>query len=474
MTFHQYNETVSHAGGDDKRAENVMIPHVSHGSISVRRKAGFVILVSRSTLAERKEDVTMSSNQAVVPSSQTSELQTHPLRTDIRLLFQAAMVVFVITVAIGMLNGLHIVQLSADVLLTHVHAGTLGWITLSVFAAGLWLFGEGGEKSTYVRTISILAAIAVPVYVLAFLSGNLIARAVFGFPVLLVIIGYFGWIIARSRQVRLTVARLALLGGIFTLIVGSVIGVILQVQFATSTPVSTGALAAHPATQVVGYLLLIGMAISEWRLMPDTGRLPRAGVIQIAFPFIAGFVLTIGTLLNNLPLEGLNALFEVIGIIIYIVRFTPRILRVSWLTHNTNRFFAFSAIFVVVNVVILTYLIVSTITGIYKSFELVPPWLFFALDHAMFIGVMSNALFGAIQIATQERRSFWPWADDILFWGMNFGMVGFVISLLLDARILERIFTPIMGLSILVALVTYTLRMRRPAEPEAVEVRIGA
>src|SRR6266852_2390078 len=211
----------------------------------------------------------MVSNQASFPSSQYWNLQANPLRTDIRLLFQAAMLVFVITVAIGILNGLHLVgQLSADVLLTHVHAGTLGWITLSVFAAGLWLFGEGGEKSTYVRTISILAAIAVPVYILAFLSGNLIARAVFGFPVLLVIIGYFGWIIARSRQVRLTVARLALLGGIFTLIVGSVIGVILQVQFATSTPVSTGALAAHPATQVVGYLLLIGMAISEWRLMP--------------------------------------------------------------------------------------------------------------------------------------------------------------------------------------------------------------
>jgi hypothetical protein len=164
----------------------------------------------------------------------------------------------------------------------------------------------------------------------------------------------------------------------------------------------------------------------------------------------------------------------VTGIIIYIVRFTPRILRINWLARNTNRFFAFSAIFVVVNVVLLTYLIVSTLTGIYQSFEQVPPWLFFALDHAMFIGVMSNALFGSIQIATQERRSFWPWADDILFWGMNFGMVGFVISLLLDARILERIFTPIMGASILLALLTYTLRMLRPAEPEAVEVTISA
>jgi hypothetical protein len=92
----------------------------------------------------------------------------------------------------------------------------------------------------------------------------------------------------------------------------------------------------------------------------------------------------------------------------------------------------------------------------------------------MFIGVMSNALFGLIQIVvTQQRRSFWPWADDVLFWGMNFGMVGFVISLLLDARILERIFIPIMGLSILLALLTYTLRMRRTSEPEAIEVKVS-
>jgi hypothetical protein len=143
-------------------------------------------------------------------------------------------------------------------------------------------------------------------------------------------------------------------------------------------------------------------------------------------------------------------------------------------TRNSERFFAFSAIFIVVNVVLLTYLIVSTLTGVYRSFDLVPPWLFFALDHAMFIGVMSNALFGLIQQVTQERGSFWPWADDVLFWGMNFGMVGFVISLLLDARILERIFTPIMGLSILLALLTYTLRMRRPTEPKAVEMPVGA
>lgn len=103
----------------------------------------------------------MVSNQAVFPSSRGLDLQTSPLRTDIRLLFQAAMVGFVITVAIGILNGLHLVgQLSQDVLLTHVHAGKL-----SVFAVSLWLFGEREaptQNSRSVRTMSILAAVSVP------------------------------------------------------------------------------------------------------------------------------------------------------------------------------------------------------------------------------------------------------------------------------------------------------------------------
>jgi hypothetical protein len=111
--------------------------------------------------------------------------------------------------------------------------------------------------------------------------------------------------------------------------------------------------------------------------MPDTGRLPRAGVIQMAFPFIAGFVLAFGTLLNLTPLLGLNVLFELIGILIYIVRFAPRVVRISWVARSSDRFFAFSAIFIVVHVAILTYRIVSTLTGVYPSFEAVPPWLFF-------------------------------------------------------------------------------------------------
>jgi len=417
----------------------------------------------------------LASKQDVSTTQQPWDLQASPFRADIRILFQSALVVFVVTVFIGILNGivtgLNILKLSQDVLLTHVHAGTLGWITLSVFALGLWIFGEGKastERNTYVRTLSILGAVSIPVYVLAFLSGNPIARAIFGFPVLIAFIGLFGWLVARSRQVRLGVPHLAVLGATFTLIIGGTIGVLLQIQFATNGNfLPNGAFAAHPATMVVGYLILIGMALSEWRLVPNTGRLPRAGLIQIILPFIAGFILTFALLANIIPLLGLNALLEIIAVVIYIVRFAPRFARISWLERSSARFFVLSGIFLVVNVALLTYFLVITITGASG-----PAGLLIAVDHSMFIGVMSNALFGLIQDASQEQRSFWPWADDVLFWGMNIGLTGFLVALLSGVKILESIFPPIMGLSILLGILTYFLRLTRLSKPGAVEVQV--
>ena len=83
--------------------------------------------------------------------------------SEIRWLFQAGLLVFTITVAIGILNGFHFITLPRQVLLTHVHAGTLGWITLGVIAICLWLFGEETAtpgNSQAARALSLLGTAA--------------------------------------------------------------------------------------------------------------------------------------------------------------------------------------------------------------------------------------------------------------------------------------------------------------------------
>ena len=101
-------------------------------------------------------------------------MQTMP--AGVRNLFRAALVIFVITVVIGILNGLDIWEPPRNTLLTHVHAGTLGWITLSVFGGAIWMFGSPDDKST--NTLANLSIAAMTVYVLAFWSVDLTTSSI--------------------------------------------------------------------------------------------------------------------------------------------------------------------------------------------------------------------------------------------------------------------------------------------------------
>ncbi len=394
------------------------------------------------------------------------DFQASSWKSEIRLLFAVAVCVFTVTVLIGLLNGQKVVTLSRDVLLTHVHAGTLGWITLGVFALSLWLFGANQpseRERQYMHWASILAAVAVPVYVLAFFSGNLPARAIFGFPVLLAIVAFLAWVIRQATRMQLGIPQWAVLGALVTLTVGGILGVSLQIGFAAGKQFLPGdAFAAHPSALVSGYLILVGMAVSEWRLHSTRRNDFRLGIAQISCFFASGLLVAVAFLAEVIPLLGLNTLLLLGGTIIYIVRFGGRAFSATWTTRSSQRFFVASGVFIVIYVALTLVLTIGLISGAFTP-ETIPTGVLLAGDHTMFIGVMTNALLGLIQEGTQERRAFWPWESDIIFWGMNVGLLGFIIGLITGTTFLERLFTPIMGLSLLLAIAVYaTLLIRRP------------
>ncbi|MBI2935779.1 MAG: hypothetical protein HYY31_03085 [Chloroflexi bacterium] len=388
---------------------------------------------------------------------------------EVRMLLQAAMILFIVTVVIGILNGLDLVEFNRPTLLTHVHAGTLGWITLCVFSAILWLFSDGQphtkRRFSYTWWLSLLAIVAIAFYVLAFLLDNATARPITGGLVLLSILGVLIWVLARMRQVRLTVPHLAMLAALITLTLGAVLGVLLQIRLAGgATFLPEGAFGAHPSTMVTGYLILAGMAVAEWRLTPPDSRaaLGWLGSSQVLLPFLGGMCLMVGVLLDIFPLI---VPFQLLGVLIFLGRIGRRMVRIPWLRGDSERLFGLSAGFLAINVGIIGYLI-----GSYADrFEEIPSWLIFALDHSIFIGVMTNGFFGLVYEASRSRRSLWPWVDHVLFWGMNIGMVGFVVGLILQEPVLKRAFTPVMGTSILVAMAAYSARLhtlRKPSEAE--------
>ena len=59
-------------------------------------------------------------------------MPTSPYRGEVQLLLRSALILFTVTVVIGILNGTDLVDFDRKALLAHVHAGTLGWITISV------------------------------------------------------------------------------------------------------------------------------------------------------------------------------------------------------------------------------------------------------------------------------------------------------------------------------------------------------
>jgi hypothetical protein len=82
-----------------------------------------------------------------------------------------------------------------------------------------------------------------------------------------------------------------------------------------------------------------------------------------------------------------------------------------------------------------------------------------ASDHTTFIGVITNLMFGLLLVLTRDQAGRWPWADQLIFWGVNVGLVIFLIGLIGDVVILKLIGAPLMGVALLLGLATYASRL---------------
>lgn len=388
----------------------------------------------------------------------------HPLRDEVRLLLQVAMVVFVWTVGIGILNGTDVVEFDRKVILSHVHAGTLGWITTSVFAASFWLFGSdaSAREATAARFIARYSVVILPVFALTFAFTYDDPRAVVGSLALLAIVAMFAWIVGRARRVELSTVHLGFLAAVATSVIGGVLGVLLATEIATgNNVVPDGGEDAHPATMVVGFLIPVGMALAEWGLRGSQfGRAGRLGVAQMVCPFVGGLLLMAGLLLDIDPLPPLATVIELVGVVIFFKRLWQPLRSVSWQEPSPHRYAAASAFAIGANIVFLNYL--AGANG--GDLDLVGDHQLLALDHMMFVAVLTNAIFALLLVATTSG-SRWPGADTVVFVAMNVALLGFVVSLLGEWIGLRQAATPILGIAILVGLAdrSLTLLDRRAA-----------
>jgi hypothetical protein len=377
----------------------------------------------------------------------------------VRTLFLVAMAVFVVTIAIGILNGLDVVEFNRDQLLTHVHSGTLGWLTLAIVAASAWLAGGIDRRLAY------SLAVLIPIYVLAFYLAIPWLRAAVGGVLLLAILWLvvWAWQMVRANP---SLPRIGVALGLTTFTYSAVIGVLRQVQNAGGpTPFgpTVDIVGAHAAAMVFSYLILVAMGLLEWRVLGTTGR-PRGGIAQMALLFIGGLVIS-GTLLF-LPAEalqpagGLYLLLELVAVVLFAVRVLPKAVRVEWGRSSTSRNMAIASVFVVVATAIYLYVVAQVIANPALTVQSEGiAGVLLASDHSTFIGVITNLMFGLLLVLTLDQAGRWPWADQLIFWGVNVGLVIFLAGLIGDVVILKRIGAPVMGLSLLLGLATFASRL---------------
>jgi hypothetical protein len=180
----------------------------------------------------------------------------------------------------------------------------------------------------------------------------------------------------------------------------------------------------------------------------------RAGKYQVALPFIGGFFVTAGLLADSPPLISVSLPFEIIGVVILVVRLRPGLRKIQMREGSSALLAAPTVFWLVANILLFIYLI-----GRYQGdFDDVRVGLILALDHMMFIGVLSNSLFAQARSVAGDVK---PTAVKVLFWSMNIGLAGFALGLIADVTILKRIFTPIMGLGILHGVLLFTMALQR-------------
>lgn len=258
------------------------------------------------------------------------------------------------------------------------------------------------------------------------------------------ILAIFIWTVRQSGGRALSVPHLGILAALLMSVLGAILGVLLGLRLAGSDGIPETMSEAHPAAMVLGFLVPVGMALIEWALDPGSvlRRASRAGWFQIGLPLLGGILVIIGLLAEIVPLVTFSLPFEIIGLI---VRVRRPLMSPGFMSTGPGRHGFMALVFFVVNLGILVYLIAK-----YFSKEIDPPThLILALDHSIFIGVMTN---GILALVIGFRRPVAAMVDHLVFAGINVGLPLFLIGLLAESAPLKQVGTPIMGLAIATAL----------------------
>jgi hypothetical protein len=169
--------------------------------------------------------------------------------------------------------------------------------------------------------------------------------------------------------------------------------------------------------------------------------------------FGSGLLVNVAVIIDNDGLIQVSTLLEVIGIILFIVLMWSRI--TSWVGRGSLNFAQMAVVFLAVGMVLFVYVVSLFVSGqLDPETGTGPVGVLTAFDHAMFIGVMTNALLAVIAATAGEQVLRW-WS----LWALNGSLLLFLLGLTFDVAVLKQIGAPLMGLFLLHAIFTVLPRL---------------
>ena len=290
-----------------------------------------------------------------------------------RITLMGSLLLFTVTIVIGILNGIDVWEPDHDTLITHVHVGTLGWITLGVSSIALLMFSRDREVSSdelvKATTMAWSMVGAITLYVAAFLAGDnifddRIQRPFAGTLLFIVVIWFFVWLVGANRAYgSSSPSRLGLMLSWVSLMVGAVFGIILGLFIANgevpglSDEVAARVADAHPPAMLIGYLLLAAFATIEWLLHSDKSS-ARPATIQMWLLFVAGIVINFAFVSGkDEELAGPANLLMIVAVFMLLWRSREELKPSGWRGAGAGAFPRIASLALVVALVLLTILI---------------------------------------------------------------------------------------------------------------------
>ena len=391
---------------------------------------------------------------------------------QIKYLLLGSAVLFLINVYFGFDNALTEGAIPRWQVLIHLHAGSIGWITMSVIAIAVWIFTSSREVSESlagrIRNLTWLALVAFGGYIvsfgLAFSQGDnfFFLLPIFGTASALTIWLGTAFAVSQYRKSEVKTAPQLMVTGALTITsLGALMGVLLGLENALNTSIIPGAdrVGAH-AGVMDGYLLLAASSIVAWFLSKNAAeRFSRAALAQFLAFFLAPLAVWLGLIVDQEMLAGLSAPLIIIGVVIFAARHARDVFKQNPLKRGPGGWVFFGAIWTVIWALIFAYVIVLFIGG-----ELDPEGeltagtaaLFVLFAHSAFVGTMTNLILGMDSVRTYVSRDILSWGETVGLWLMNLGLIVFVAMKYFSE---SRYGAIVMGIGVIVGVGTMIVRL---------------